>query len=360
MTHKAKNLRNISLERIGLILPTSLGGVIQAMPLLPVFKERFSLAKVTVIVSSEQADLFDNHSMISQSIVYNRRALFHEWRGLIRSLRKQQFDAVFDLHGLLRTGVMSLITKAPIRVGMETAREGAHLAYTHIMPDSGPLVPEYQRPWRIAEALGRGDLRRSSAIELDLPSQDWANAQLQRLNSVVLAVAPGAGWTTKRWPVEKFAVAACKAMRQYGCSVVVLGSEQERQLGTQFTDLMKKFIPSRPVLNLAGKTNLMQLAALLSKVDCLLTNDSGPMHMAASFGTPVVAVFTCTSSAISGPPGSQHELVSSCVGCYGSYKKKCPKRGPRHMACMDELTPQEVCDPLFRVISRRIRYRRVA
>jgi heptosyltransferase I len=360
MSDANNNLRNINLKRIGLIVPTSLGGVVQSMPLLPVFRERFPLANVSVIVSSEQADLFDNHTLLNQSIVYDRRALLQEWRKLIRTLRQQRFDGVFDLHGLLRTGVMSLITKAPIRVGIETAREGAHLAYTHIMPDSGPLVPEYQRPWRIAEALGRGDLRRSSAIEVDLSSQDWANAQLSRLNSIVLAVQPGAGWTTKRWPVEKFAVAACKAMRQYGCSVIVLGSEKERQLGIQFTDLMKKFIPSRPILNLAGKTNLMQLSALLSKVDCLLTNDSGPMHVAASFGTPVVAVFTCTSAAISGPPGTQHELVSSCVGCHASYKKKCHKRGPRHMACMDELTPQEVCDPLFRVISRRIRYRRAA
>lgn len=360
MTERINDLRNIELKRIGLILPTSLGGVVQSMPLLPVLRERFPGARVSAIVNAEQANLCDNHSMLSSLVVYNRRALFQEWRPLIRNLQRQRFDGVFDLHGLLRTGVMSLITKAPVRVGIETAREGAHLAYTHMLPDSGPLVPEYQRPWRIAEALGRGDLRQTGAVEIDSASEEWANVQLRRLNGIVLAVQPGAGWTTKRWPVEKFAVAACKAMRHYGCAVIVLGSEHEQPLATQFTDLMKKFIPSRPVLNLAGKTNLMQLAALLSKVDCLLTNDSGPMHLAASFGTSVVAVFTCTSPAISGPPGPQHELVSSCVACHASYKKKCPKRGPRHMACMEQLTTQQVCDPLFRVIARRIRLRRAA
>lgn len=360
MNQQLNNLRDIDLQRIGLILPTSLGGLVQSLPLLPMFRERLPRARVSAIVSTELADLCEDHSLLDDVTVYNRRTLFQEWRPLIRRLRQHRFDGVFDLHGLLRTGVMSLVTKAPVRVGLETAREGANLAYTHIMPDSGPLVPEYQRPWRIAEALGHDDLRLTPTIELDRSSLDWANAQMNRMNSVVLAVHPGAGWTTKRWPVEKFAVAACKTMRQYGCSVVVLGSEKERQLGNQFADLMRKFIPSRPVLNLAGKTNLVQLAALLSRVDCLLTNDSGPMHLAASFGTTVVAIFTCTSAAISGPPGAQHELVSSCVGCHASYKKKCPKRGPRHMACMEDLTPQDICDPLFRVISRRIRIRRAA
>ena len=96
-------------------------------------------------------------------------------------------------------------------------------------------------------------------------------------------------------------------------------------------------MPAVVLTNLAGKTTLKQLAAVLDQSHVLLTNDSGPMQMAAALGTPVVGVFTCTSPEISGPPGDRHELVATGVSCAASYRKRCPYRGKKHLACMEEL-----------------------
>jgi ADP-heptose:LPS heptosyltransferase len=88
----------------------------------------------------------------------------------------------------------------------------------------------------------------------------------------------------------------------------------------------------------------------LSGVDLLLSNDSGPMHLAAGLGTPVVSVFTCTSPVRSGPPGPQHALVATELPCAASYKKVCPHAGSGHMACFEELSVERVWRALARIV----------
>ncbi|TXT16493.1 MAG: heptosyltransferase II, partial [Planctomycetota bacterium] len=124
--------------------------------------------------------------------------------------------------------------------------------------------------------------------------------------------------------------------------------------------LLHGFVSRKTVLNLTGQTTLKQLSAILSKVDVVLTNDSGPMHLAAGLGASVLGVFTCTSPVISGPPGEQHELVSTQVACAASYKKKCPHSGRMHQCCMDELSTERVCSALARLVEKRQLHSRAA
>lgn len=341
-------------ERIGLILPTSLGGVVQTLSVLSVLRERFPGVSLTAITSREFVELIEDHPLLDGVVEYDRRGTLSSWRRLMRHLREQQFGMTVDFHGLLRTGVMTLATKAPVRIGFETAREGAFFSYTRTLPDSGPLVPEPQRLWRLAEHFGLGNRRGSAGIQIRVQDRKWVAAKLGTFRRPLIAVHPGAGWSTKRWPIEKFAVSACKAVRRFGGTVAVLGSEAECPTACEFADLMHRFIPSRPVVNLAGQTSLKRLAATLSLVDCLLTNDSGPMHLAASLGTRIVGIFTCTSPVISGPSGLRHQLVSTCVACHASYRKRCPKRGPHHMACMEDVSTARVVTALSLVLEERI------
>jgi lipopolysaccharide heptosyltransferase II len=173
---------------------------------------------------------------------------------------------------------------------------------------------------------------------------------LQPLPGPLLAVHAGARWASKRWPVEKFAAVASKAMRRFGFSVVLVGSADERAIGEELRRVLTRLDSPHNVLDLTGQTTLKQLAAVLRTANALLTNDSGPMHLAASLGTPVLGVFTCTSPKISGPPGDQHELVSTHVPCAASYKKRCPNRGARHLACMDDLSTERVCQAYERLM----------
>jgi ADP-heptose:LPS heptosyltransferase len=168
----------------------------------------------------------------------------------------------------------------------------------------------------------------------------------------VLTIHPGASWKTKRWPADRFAAVASKAIRRFGLSPVILGGPEEQPLSAQFVQTLRQLAPHARVIDLTGQTNLKQLAAVLERSRALLTTDSGPMQLAAGLGTPVVGVFTCTSPIISGPAGTQHELVATGVSCAASYRKRCPHRGKKHLACMEELDVERVWAGLCRLMQK--------
>jgi ADP-heptose:LPS heptosyltransferase len=151
---------------------------------------------------------------------------------------------------------------------------------------------------------------------------------------------------TKRWPIEKFTEIA----RRFPGSVVVVGAPGERLAGAQIVEAVAA--SKRPALNLAGQTTLKQLACLLRAADLMVSNDSGPMHLAAGLGTPVVGIFTCTSPTLSGPAGTMHELVSTDVSCAAGYHKTCPYRGTGRLACLSDLSTERVWNAVERILSR--------
>ena len=344
------HLLDVDARRICLIKPSALGDVVQTLPLLPALRERFRAAKISWVINSQLAGLLEGHPGLDEIIPFDRRGSWAGWMRLLGDLRLRHFDLVFDLQGLLRTAVMTWTTGAGVRVGLETAREGSHLACNCTIPDTGRQVPAHLRYWRVAEAVGMGDLRRETMIAVTTDDLDWARGQLEKLRGPILAVQPGARWITKRYPVEKFAVVAARAMRVYGFSTVILGSGDEIEAAGRLEHLLRRFVPAAKPLNLAGQTTLKQLAAVLKQSACALTNDSGPMHLAAGLGVPVLGLFTCTSPLRSGPPGDQHQLVSTTVRCAAGYKKRCPHSGAKHMRCMQDLSAELVWKAFTRLV----------
>ncbi|MGQ0635389.1 MAG: glycosyltransferase family 9 protein [Planctomycetaceae bacterium] len=346
------HLKRCQAERICLIKPSALGDVVQTLPLLGALRRRFPAASISWVVRRDFADLLDGLPQLSEVLAFDRHGSWRDYLALLTTLRRRRFDLVFDLQGLFRTGVMTVATAAPLRVGLESAREGSKFACHGLISGTGFGVPAYRRYQRIAEALGvaAGEW----TIDLALRSQtSWAADLLAPLPRPILALHPGAGWPTKRWPVEKFSELA----RRFAGSLVVVGGRGEASLAAQIVAARGA---GRPTLNLAGRTTLRQLAAVLAEVDLLLSNDSGPMHLAAAVGTPVVGVFTCTSPAISGPAGTQHELIATTVACAASYRKRCPHSGAERLACLCEVSVERVWQGVERVLARTATRRRSA
>lgn len=357
----ADALQTVDARRIALVKPSAFGDVIQTLPLLPILRERFPQAEISWVINRELSSLIDGHPHLHRAIPFDRRGGWKGWRRLLSELRASKFDLVFDLQGLLRSAVMTLATRAPLRVGLQTSREGSALACHQLIPDSGRQVPAHRRYWRVAEAVGLGERTSTTILPLKPEHLDWARGILGSFSGPVLALNPGARWETKRWPAEKFAVIATRAYRSYGFSTVILGGPDERPLAQQVGRLLVKFVPASAVKSVAGETSLLQLAALLKNVDVVVTNDSGPMHLAAGVGTRVVGVFTCTSPERSGPPpGDRHSLVSTQLPCAAGYHKTCPFRGANHMACLNELDVDRVWKSFSELVERHRRVDRVA
>jgi lipopolysaccharide heptosyltransferase II len=359
----ASDLIQLQPRRICLIKPSALGDVVQTLPLLPVLKRRFPDAQISWVINRELRDLVDGHPALHESIPFERRGGWLQSWALLRVLGQQRFDLVIDLQGLLRTAVMTVATGAPVRVGLQTARECSHLSLNCVIPDTSRDVPAHARYWRLAEYLGHGNMPRESFVATSEADRNWVAGKLDRLPRPIFAVHPGARWETKRWPVEKFAELLERTNRMWSGSTLILGSKAERVDAEQLKhDLVKRIgnFGSPNIVNLAGQTTLKQLSALLSQVDFAISNDSGPMHLAAGLGTPTLGLFTCTSAVRSGPAGDQHEMVSTTVSCAAGYYKTCPHHGERHLACHRELDVERVWQALQRLVQKNGLVSRVA
>ncbi|WP_165244272.1 glycosyltransferase family 9 protein [Paludisphaera soli] len=325
--------------RICIIKPSSLGDVVHSLPILPELRRLWPQAHLSWVVSGSFRSLLEGREDLDRVIPYDKGPSGVSWRGLkglarlASTLARERFDLTIDLQGLLRSGLMTAATRAPIRVGMADAREGAGRFYTHTIEAPRASVHAVDRVMVAAEALGG----RRSEPEFSLPIREedeaWAVRTLAGVARPTLVLNVGSRWLTKRWPVRHFAEVARRAVAEFGAGVVAVGAPEDREL----VDGLRASLGRTPVLDLCGATSLLQLAALARRTDLYLSNDTGPIHLAAAVGAHVVGVYTCTDPKLTGPYGPRAAVVRSCVWCAPSFLKNCDR-----LECHDEVSPDRV------------------
>jgi ADP-heptose:LPS heptosyltransferase len=249
---------------------------------------------------------------------------------------------VIDLQGLLRSGLIAGATGARVRVGRADAREGSRRFYTHQVSSAGPETHAVDRLLDVAAALGADVSRPRFVVAKTSEDVQWARSVLEGVPRPVVALNPGARWLTKRWPPERFAEVARRAAARRGAGIVVVGAPEDRPLA----EAILQALGTTPALDLCGRTRLPQLAALAGEVDVFLSNDTGPLHLAAAAGARTVGVYTCTSPGRTGPYGAASIAVQSCVWCSPSYIRNCDR-----LECMTELTSERVWKAVERQLS---------
>jgi lipopolysaccharide heptosyltransferase I len=333
-------LHDYPARRIALIKPSALGDIVHSLPVLTALRQRYPQAHITWVVHRGYEALLHGHPDLDAVLSFDRRASRQglmqgmlSYGHFVRLLRGQHFDLVIDLQGLLRSALMAAASGAPRRVGLSTAREGAVWFYTDTVAVADfNAMHAVDRYWLVAEALGAGGGRKCFRVPLPPRDQAWASDLLRNCARPWIALGPGSRWMTKRWPVEHFATLVCRAQERFGGTVLLVGSGEERPLSRA---VAARLFGS--VRDLTGRTTLPQLAAVLARVDVMLANDTGPLHLAAALGRPVVAPYTCTKVRLNGPYGFEANTVEARIWCQGSYFKRCGR-----LECMSELTPDRL------------------
>ena len=194
---------------------------------------------------------------------------------------------------------MTAATRAKVRVGMADAREGARWFYTHRVPASRLQLHAVDRVLRVVAALGLE--RFEPVFHISPGEQDrlWARETLASVPWPRLILNLGARWLTKRWPPEHFAEIARRAATEFGAGLVCVGA----RVDTPLAEALRVAIGPLPLLDLSGKTTLLQLAALARESQLFVSNDTGPLHLAAAAGAFVVGIYTCTNPRLTGPYG---------------------------------------------------------
>ncbi|MBQ27468.1 MAG: lipopolysaccharide heptosyltransferase II [Nitrospiraceae bacterium] len=335
-------------ERILLIKPSSLGDIIHALPTLAAIRRTFPAACISWLVKKEWAPILYRHPMLDDIIEgeFSATKLF----ALVASLRARRFDVVVDLQGLLRTGVLSLLSGAPVRIGFADAREGSSFFYTQRICGSMRKMHAVDRYLRLASALGAKE-RQPEFVLPDSPDEEGRRQALYTKvgldgASKLIGIAPAARWVTKRWVAESFAAVADQLQHEGRNRVVFIGAANEKSEIARVKQAMKT-----KAADLTGLTTLGDLPAVVRRLCLLITNDSGPMHVAAAVGTPVVAVFGPTSQACTGPYGDGHAVLTSPVECRPCFRRYCHNSNTNE--CLRKVSVRDVVLAAQRMLQLR-------
>ncbi|MDP3091310.1 MAG: glycosyltransferase family 9 protein [Nitrospira sp.] len=325
-------------KRILLIKPSSLGDIVHAMPVVAAFKQRWPSAHLTWLVKRQWSEIVQRIEGVDA--VWAVDPSLGSWVGQAMALRAQRFDLVVDLQGLLRSALVGRMTGCAQRVGFANGREGSPWLYSQRVAVPTPEMHAVDRYLLMAAAVG-APVENEPQFRFRLLSQDvTALRELFRRKGIDLdapwvAMNVSARWQTKRWPAASFAAVATQLAARGIGPLVVIGGPDEREA----SGLMRS-LTACPVVDLTGETPIGLLPALLSKACVLITNDSGPMHVAAAVGRPVVSIFGPTSAVRTGPYGAGHTVLTHDLPCRPCFSRVCRNAVP--MECLESITPEQV------------------
>jgi len=342
----------MDFTRTLIIKPSSLGDVVQALPVLTAMREAHPKAHIAWLVARPFAGLLEGNPRLDEVILFDRARFGRlgssvratgEFLKFLDGLRQRKFTLALDLQGLFRSGFLAAVTGAPHRVGFKAAREMAALFYTDKV-ETPPEAHAVDRYMMAARAIGLADPKATD----HLPVREESRAEIRRRlaeegfsapGASVIVVAAHARWTTKQWPAERFAEVILGAHRSVGTRAVLVGSTAA---GPTVETIIRQAAGARPI-NWVNRTTLPELAALIAESRAMVTNDSGPMHVAAAVGTPVVAVFGPTDPGRTGPYGRGHHVLDRRAACAPCFRRDCLfAGGDQALCCLKNVAADEV------------------
>jgi lipopolysaccharide heptosyltransferase I len=337
--------------RVLLIKPSSLGDIVHALPVVSAIKSQWPGVHLTWVVKRQWAELVHRVAGVDRVWPIDEGAVNWFMRGW--ALRTERFDLAIDLQGLFRSGAVAWLSGAPLRIGFASGREGSSRFYTTRVSIPTVEMHAVDRYLLIAEAMG-ARVYGSPQFRFNILDEDEAlvrNVLTEKGISVDqpwVAMNVSARWITKRWPLGSFAAVLDRLHKDGRGPVVVIGSTEDRHDVEAL-----RAMTTAPFIDLTGVVPLGCLPALLSKSTAMITNDSGPMHIAAAVGVPVVALFGPTSEVRTGPYGPGHRVLTSPVSCRPCFSRVC--RHAPELECLRSLTPDEVAEAVRDLLTAHAR-----
>ena len=330
--------------KVLILKPSSLGDVVHALPVVRLLKLAKPEAEIHWWINRELMPLLEWDPDIDRLIPFDR----HLWAkprgwpvmaGTIRGLREERYDWILDLQSLIRSSAIGWLSHGQVLAGLEDWREAAPLLHDVAVPRPTPdthavdwylsliskLGISTDRPFSWFPTNGRGS---------DLLKASWPEA----LEGTWIGLQPGARWDTKRWPPEYYAGLAAKLLQERpDARIVIFGGKADREIGEQITSQC-----AGRALNLAGKISLNLLVEWMRHIQLLVTNDTGPMHIAAAMNRPIVAIFGPTNPGRTGPYRQPDAVMQASLACVPCMKQRCALR--EKLACLHAITVNAVFD----------------
>ena len=321
-----------------------IGDAVISLPAIAALRARFPNSEIVLVAKPWVSEIYMHHPAVSRQIVYDAEGEHRGARGfreLVHKLRSERFDAAILLQNAFQAAWMAWRAGIPVRIGY--ARDGRSWLLSEAVEVPPPAGYGHQVYYYL-ELLFRAGIIESlktpqeARLHLAESEQRWAVKQLQTVGlggrRFLVGVNPGASFGgAKRWPADRYANLADRLIDALGADVLIFGSPAERPLA----EAVARAMQHTPVL-VAGETTLREFMALMAKCHLIITNDSGPMHVAAALSLPLVAIFGSTNERATGPLGLRARIIKRRVECSPCGLRECPI----DFRCMNGISVDEV------------------
>ena len=330
---------------------SAIGDVVHTLPALNALRHHFPKAHITWLVEAAAADLLKDHPALDRVIISRRKQWASElktgrWREhvnqirqFLTDLRDTRYDMIFDFQAALKGAMLIALAHGRRKIGFGSGmhhQEHSYLVLNEKIPMVSMEIHALQRELMLLEAVGIP----TDDVVYRLPINPAARQRATRLLGManrnpahpVIAINPMAKWKTKLWPEERFAQLADQLIERMQATIYFTGGREDRSAIGRIMQMMQ-----HEAVNLAGQTSLIDLAAVYEQVTCIITTDTGPMHIAAAVGQPVVALFGPTAEWRTGPYGAQHRIATATTACRPCFKRICPT-----LHCMGGISVEQV------------------
>jgi heptosyltransferase-2 len=338
-----------------LIVQTAfLGDVVLTLPLIAAVRQRFPQARVEALTVPAHAPLLQDQPGVEAVIVYDKHGTQRGVWGLlsmVRQVRARGYDVALSPHRSFRSALLLAGSGIPRRIGF--ARWLTRWAYTAVVPRPA-LAHEVEKNLCLLEALGPwpGPTHGKLALHVTSEARRAASAAFARggveQQEAVIGMIPGSQWGTKRWPAERFAALIERLADVSQARCALFGGAQDRCLATAITAACRV-----PVLDFIGQTALPELPAYLERCTVVVSNDTGPMHVAAALGKPILVLYGPTVPAQGftpyGVPWEAASVPLECRPCSAHGPQRCPLL---HWRCMLDLSVEQVAAGVQRLLRR--------
>ncbi|HEX7574377.1 MAG TPA: glycosyltransferase family 9 protein, partial [Bacteroidota bacterium] len=322
----------LPVHRILVIKLRAVGDVLLSTIVTKNLRLAYPLAQIHYLTESPSVDVLKGNPFVDDVLVYDRKSM--SGLGLIRAVRRGGYDVVIDLFGNPRTALLTRLSGAEQRVGFRF--RGRTYAYNILAEPRGNRVHNTEFNLDALGALGVAIQDRSIYFSFDDDDARHVDSFLPpgfARGSFVVCINSGGGWYTKRWGLDRFAALADHLVAEYNARIVLSWGPGQLPEAEEIRKTMTReaFIPPA--------TTLRQLGALLKRCSILVSNDSGPLHIAAAVGTPVLGIYGPTDPLLQGPYGDNHVVVrNEVLDCLGCNLTSCPIGHP----CMLGLSVETV------------------
>ncbi len=329
-----------------------IGDVLLATPVLRGLREAYPDARLTMLVNRGTEGVLAHNPDLNEVLCLEKGS----WQAqltFVHMLKERRFDAVIDLTDGDRSAIISLATRSPVRIGFNAEHRWRGLLYSQVAKPRPMDQHRVEYDLCALRALGLDPKPGLPAVFVSRAEEQVAEDWLAQAGLVsgqgaapMVWLQPGARYSLKVWPPDRFAQLADRLVDRFGCRILLGGDQREREVA----ELVARKARCGPIV-VAGKFTLLQFAAVVKRCALFIGNDGGAMHIAAAMGTPVVALFGPTYPQRWGPRGGPVQVIYKGLDCRACYHPTC-LRGDD--SCMQQIGVDEVYGAASRMLAHTI------